>query len=96
MDWKDNYKKARELLDSLGVTLNEKALLKGMPIADQQMVEIASALSQNAKVIIMDEPTSALSLVEVKTLFEIVRRLKEQGKGIVFIGHRLDGLRVLV
>lgn len=90
VDWKNNYKKARELLDSLGVAINEKALLKGMSIADQQMVEIASALSQNAKVIIMDEPTSALSHVEVKTLFEIVRRLKEQGKGIVFIGHRLE------
>ena len=90
IEWKDNYRRAREILDSLGVPLNEKAVLKGMSIADQQMVEIASALSQNAKLIIMDEPTSALSLGEVKTLFGIIRRLKEQGKGIVFIGHRLE------
>jgi rhamnose transport system ATP-binding protein len=90
VEWKDNYARAREILDSLGVPLNEKAVLKGMSIADQQMVEIASALSQNAKVIIMDEPTSALSLGEVKTLFDTIRRLKNQGKGIVFIGHRLE------
>jgi ABC-type sugar transport system ATPase subunit len=90
VDWKSNYKKSKELLNSLEVDINERALLKGMSIADQQMVEIASALSLNAKVIIMDEPTSALSLAEVKSLFSIVRRLKEQGKGIVFIGHRLE------
>jgi rhamnose transport system ATP-binding protein len=64
-----------------------------MSIADQQMVEIISALSQNAKLIIMDEPTASLTPGEVKTLFSIVTRLKEQGKAIVFISHRLDEVK---
>lgn len=90
INWMEKQRKARELLDSLEVSIDEKAVVRGMSIADQQMVEITCALSHNAKVIIMDEPTAALSLGEVKTLFTIVRKLKEQGKAIVFIGHRLE------
>jgi len=90
INWAEKYKQAQELLDSLDVSMKPKDPVKGMSIADQQMIEIASALSQNAKVIIMDEPTAALSKGEADNLFSIVNRLKEQGKAIVFIGHRLD------
>ncbi len=90
LDWSRMYAEARELLDSLDVKLNPRAKMKGMSIADQQMVEIISALSQNAKVIIMDEPTAALTPAEVEILFSIVSRLREQGKALVFISHRLD------
>ena len=93
LDWKRMYTEAKGLLDSLEVHLNPRAKMKGMSIADQQMVEIISALSQNAKVIIMDEPTASLTPTEVATLFSIVTRLKEQGKAIVFISHRLDEVK---
>ncbi|MDR1388627.1 MAG: sugar ABC transporter ATP-binding protein [Treponema sp.] len=90
INWADLHKKTDTLLESLEVGMRSRDPVRGMSIADQQMIEIASALSQNARVIIMDEPTAALSQGEVKTLFAMIRRLKEQGKAIVFIGHRLE------
>jgi ABC-type sugar transport system ATPase subunit len=90
LNWMELHKQADSLLESLDVRMRSRDPVRGMTIADQQMIEIASALSQNAKVIIMDEPTAALSHGEVATLFEIIERLKKQGKAIVFIGHRLD------
>lgn len=95
IDWKKKRQQARVLLDSLELKIDENAPVKGMPIADQQMVEITCALSTNAKVIIMDEPTAALSQGEVKTLFEIINKLKKQGKAIVFIGHRLEEIEAI-
>lgn len=93
LKWNYMYSEAKRLLDSLDVHLDPRAKMKGMSIADQQMVEIISALSQNAKLIIMDEPTASLTPGEVKTLFSIVTRLKEQDKAIVFISHRLDEVK---
>ena len=90
INWKAKYEQTEALLSDLGVNMHAKDPVRGMSVADQQMIEITSALSQNAKVIIMDEPTAALSHGEVNTLFETVNRLKEQGKAIVFIGHRLE------
>ena len=90
IDWRQLYKTTGDMLQSLGVKMGPKDLVRGMSIADQQMIEITAALSQNAKVIIMDEPTAALSQGEVDKLFSIIRKLKQQGKGIIFIGHRLE------
>ncbi|HMC48441.1 MAG TPA: sugar ABC transporter ATP-binding protein [Caballeronia sp.] len=78
------------LLQSLGVNLRAERLVRGLSIADQQVVEIAKALSLNANVLIMDEPTAALSLTEVERLFSIVRGLRERDAAILFITHRLD------
>src|SRR6195952_5295816 len=78
------------LLQSLGVNLRAERLVRGLSIADQQVVEIAKALSLNANVLIMDEPTAALSLTEVERLFVIVRALRERNAAILFITHRLD------
>jgi rhamnose transport system ATP-binding protein len=78
------------LLQSLGVNLRAERLVRGLSIADQQVVEIAKALSLNANVLIMDEPTAALSLTEVERLFAIVRALRERNAAILFITHRLD------
>lgn len=89
IDWTNMYREARRLLDALGVKLDVRAKVRGMSIADQQMVEIVSALSQNAKIIVMDEPTAAITSEEVKVLFSIIRVLQEQGRAIVFISHRL-------
>ncbi len=80
----------QRLCDSLGVRLDGRSKIRGLSVADQQSVEVAKALSTNARILIMDEPTAALSLNEVKDLFRIVRRLRENGVAIVFISHRLD------
>jgi rhamnose transport system ATP-binding protein len=78
------------LLASLGVNLRAQQSIRGLSIADQQVVEIAKALSLNANVLIMDEPTAALSLPEVERLFAIAEKLRTRGVAILFITHRLD------
>lgn len=78
------------LLRRLGVDLDATQLVRGLSIADQQIVEIAKALSQKARVLVMDEPTAALSKMEVEQMFAIVRRLREEGVAVLFITHRLE------
>jgi rhamnose transport system ATP-binding protein len=78
------------LLDRLGVRLDADQPVRGLSIADQQIVEIAKALSFDARVLIMDEPTAALSGPEVQRLFAVVRALQEAGAAVLFISHRLD------
>ncbi len=90
--WKQMTSDAEALLHTLGVKLNPRTKANRLSVAQQQMVEIARALSINAKILIMDEPTSSLTLAEVADLFEIVRRLREQGTAIIFISHRLEEL----
>ena len=92
IDWRKLYKKAEDLLTSLGVHLDLKQKARNLSIAQQQMVEIARAFSLNARILIMDEPTSSLTLNEVADLFRLVRRLREEGKAIIFISHRLEEL----
>jgi rhamnose transport system ATP-binding protein len=83
-------REARALTERLGVPLDPDRLVRGLSIADQQIVEIAKSISLNAAVLIMDEPTAALSGVEVERLMGIARSLRDEGKGIVFISHRFD------
>jgi rhamnose transport system ATP-binding protein len=78
------------LFDRLGVRLDPERICRGLSIADQQLVEIAKALSLDARIIVMDEPTAALSLVEVARLFSIVQALRAHGSAVLFISHRLD------
>lgn len=92
IDWRTLYKEADELLTSLGVQLDLKHKARTLSIAQQQMVEIARAFSIDARILIMDEPTSSLTLNEVADLFRLVRRLREKGTAIVFISHRLEEL----
>jgi rhamnose transport system ATP-binding protein len=92
IDWRKLYKQAEDLLNSLGVHLDLKQKARNLSIAQQQMVEIARAFSLNARILIMDEPTSSLTLNEVADLFRLVRRLREEGKAIIFISHRLEEL----
>lgn len=80
----------RKLFSTLGVSINPKSLAKGLSIADQQLIEIAKALSFDAKILIMDEPTAALSGVEVERLFTVVRKLRDRGAAIMFISHRFE------
>ena len=81
---------ALAFLSQLGVELDPRALVRNLSVAQQQMVEIAKALSLNARIVIMDEPTSALTETEAKALFHIIEGLKGQGIGVVFISHRLE------
>jgi ribose transport system ATP-binding protein len=82
-------RRARELLAQLNLTIDVDAWVRELPVAQQQMVEVAKALSLDADIIVMDEPTAALAETEVLVLFDVVNRLKEMGRGIVFISHRL-------
>jgi len=90
IDWRKMADMAVQPLRALGVNLDPRRKARGLTIAQLQMVEIAKALSFNAQVLIMDEPTSALTLHEVADLFRIVRQLRDAGKSVVFISHRLD------
>ncbi len=96
IDWRKLYADAGALLDSLGVQLDLKRKARTLSIAQQQMIEIARAFSINARILIMDEPTSSLTLNEVADLFQLVRRLRDDGTAIVFISHRLEELFELV
>ncbi|MFO7634719.1 MAG: sugar ABC transporter ATP-binding protein, partial [Caldilinea sp.] len=90
LDWKSIYRRAGDLLGTLGLHLNPRASMRGLSVADQQMVNMAAALAQNARVLLMDEPTAAITPNEVERLFAIVRRLRQQGTAIAFISHRLE------
>ena len=92
IDWRKLYSEAGRLLQSLGVQLDLKQKARNLSIAQQQMVEIARAFSLNARILIMDEPTSSLTLNEVADLFRLVRRLRDEGTAIIFISHRLEEL----
>ncbi len=87
---------AREILGELNIDLDPETVVGDLPVSKQQMVEIAKALSTNAKILIMDEPTSALTAKEIDDLFAIIRKLREDGKGIVYISHRLEELQHIV
>ncbi len=81
---------AAELFAQLGVPINPDRLAEGLSIADQQIIEIAKAISMDARVLIMDEPTAALSGVEVERLFTVARALRDRGAAIMFISHRFE------
>jgi rhamnose transport system ATP-binding protein len=95
VDWKRMYRDVQDLLSSLDVQLNLYTPVRGLSVADQQLVEIAKALSLQARVLVMDEPTAALSRHEVDELFAIVRQLRQRGVAILFISHRLDEIFAL-
>jgi ABC-type sugar transport system ATPase subunit len=86
----EEHRKALELFARIGVEIDPGKLCSELSVAEQQIVEIAKALSQNARIIVMDEPTAALTPREVEGLLEVVRELRTQGIGIIYISHRLD------
>lgn len=92
VDWHTMYREARNLLQQLGVGLDPRTKAHNLSVAQQQMVEIARALSLKAQLLIMDEPTSSLTLTEVEELFRIIRHLRQAGTAIIFISHRLEEL----
>ncbi|MDO9418426.1 sugar ABC transporter ATP-binding protein [Pararhizobium sp.] len=92
IDHKAQVEKANVFLDRLDAGISAEALVEDLPIGQQQLVEIAKAISLDARILIMDEPTSALSAAEVDILFKVIAELKAQGVAIVYISHRLEEL----
>src|ERR671931_232073 len=90
VDWGGMREQAARILDELGVDFGPDRPVRGLGVADRQLLEIAKALSSSARLLIMDEPTAALSPHEVENLFATVRRLRDRGVVIVFISHRLE------
>jgi len=93
LDEKGINARAQELLDLMNLDLDPKARVADLTVAKQQMVEIVKALSYNSEVLIMDEPTAALTDTEIADLFRIIRQLKQKGVGVVHISHRLEELK---
>lgn len=90
IQWKKMYQDAQSLFDEYELKIDAHTLVRSLTMAQKQMVEIIKAVSINAKIIIMDEPTSSLSGKETESLFKIIRKLKSRGVAVVFITHRLD------
>ena len=90
INWKKVFKTAKEAMDKINVKLDLKEKVENLSVADKQLVAISRALVQNTKLIIMDEPTSALTQKEVKSLFEVIKDLQKKGMAILFVSHKLD------
>src|SRR5262249_39178778 len=90
VNWPEMHRQARALLARLHLDIDSRTPVSKLGIGQQQMVEVAKAIHQRADLIIMDEPTSALSIREISELFKIVRELKEQGVAIIYISHHLE------
>ncbi len=90
VNWRGMYDEAQRLLDSLGVGISARTPVRDLGVAHKQMVEVAKALSINARILVMDEPTASLTTREIKTLFDTIRMLKARGVAVIYISHRLE------
>lgn len=90
LDKKALLSKTRQLMEEYGVNIDPKSVISQLSVANQQMLEIVKALSLDARIIIMDEPTSSLTAPEVRILFKIIKKLNEQGITIIYISHRME------
>ena len=90
VDWRTIREQAVQVLDRLGIAVDPDAIVRSLSVAEQQLVEIAKAISSESNLLIMDEPTTALALAETRRLHELIRRLAERGRSILYISHRLN------
>ena len=95
LDRRQTNAKAQELLERVGLTISPRRLVRQCRVAEQQLIEVAKALSLNTRVLIMDEPTSALADAEVRRLFQVIGKLTAAGVAIIYISHRLEELEEL-
>ena len=93
VDHKKMYNDTKAVLDDLEIKVDPKAIIGTMAVSQRQMLEIAKAVSYNAKILVLDEPTSSLTSEEVEHLFRIMRRLCDQGVGIIYISHKMDEIK---
>ena len=89
VDYKKLYEDTDSIIKKLGIDIKSTDLVMQLPTAKKQMVEIAKAISLNAKIIIFDEPTTSLSQKDVENLFKVIKTLKKEGVSVVYISHRL-------
>ena len=92
VDRRSQEEKAKEYLNQLGVDIDPSSLMRDLSVSEVQMVEIAKTISYGARIVIMDEPTSAITETEVRKLFDCINYLREQGIGIIYISHKMDEL----
>jgi rhamnose transport system ATP-binding protein len=90
VNWRAMRRSADRIFESLSVNIDSSAIVRGLSMADQQLIEIAKALSIDARVLILDEPTASLSAHEVERLFAIVRQTRDRGVAVLFVSHRLE------
>ena len=95
VDHKKMYNDTKAVLDDLEIKVDPKTIIGTMAVSQRQMLEIAKAVSYNAKILVLDEPTSSLTSEEVEHLFRIMRRLCDQGVGIIYISHKMDEIKVI-
>jgi len=88
--WEELYRRAHLLLDDLHLTIDPRTPVRNLGIGQQQLVEIAKALSHDARILVLDEPTAALTQTEVESLFHILNKLRERGAGMIYISHKLN------
>ena len=96
INWDETYSEAEKHMAQVGLKESAQTLIKDIGTGKQQLVEIAKALSIDARILIMDEPTSSLTAKEIDDLFRIIRKLRDEGRGIVYISHRLEELSHIV
>jgi rhamnose transport system ATP-binding protein len=92
INWKRRHEQAEQLLKRVGATISPDATVSQLSMPQQQLVEIAGALGANSRILIMDEPTASLAEAEVANLLKVIRELRSQGVGIIYISHRLEEL----
>lgn len=90
IDWEEMHRQTERTLSELSINLNPEAIVRDLSVAEQQLIEIAKAMSLESSLLIMDEPTAALGLAETQRLMSLIRQLAEQGQAILYISHRLD------
>lgn len=95
IDWKQCYEESRRLLAQVGLAIDPRTPVAKLKVAQQQMVEIAKALSKNARIIVMDEPTAPLTQREIDSLFQVIRDLKQQGVAVIYVSHRLVEIKAV-
>jgi len=92
IDDRTMYKEAQKILDNLGIDINAHTVVRTLSVAQQQMVEIAKAISRDCRILVLDEPTATLTEREIDQLFDIIRNLQARGIGMVYISHRMEEL----
>jgi ribose transport system ATP-binding protein len=95
VDWKKNQNRAKEVLGQLGVELDVSRTVRSLPVAQQQLVEIARALQRQSQILVLDEPSAVLGKHDIELLYQVIRRLKARGISVVYISHRLEEIFII-